>query len=133
MRGTTEVAHLDSTGDWYAGAFAFQSDPRLKNVENTPVNGLEIALALNPVFYKWKDKRDDFQHLGFLTTEVEKVRPELVKKGGEFDSLSYTRVTAINTSAIHGLNDKIETLEMRQAKKIAELECRIKELENASS
>ena len=131
VSGSTEVANLDSTGDWTAGNFGLSSDPRLKDVEDAIVNGLEIALALNPVFYKWKDKRNDFQHIGFLTTQVEIVRPELVKKGKEFDSLFYNRITAINTAAIHDLNDKIETLEEKQAKKIVELENRIKELENA--
>ena len=75
------------------------------------MNGLEIALALNPVYYKWKDKKNDFQHIGFLTNNVSSIRPELVKKGDPFDSLSYSRITAINNAAIHELNDKIKELE----------------------
>ncbi len=105
-----------------AADFALASDPRLKIVESPVTNGLEIIEALNPVNYTWKDKRDDYSHIGFLTTDVEKVRPELVIKGQETDSLSYMRFTAINTAAIKELNDQIK-----------ELQDQLKELKNGYS
>ena len=125
------LAELRANGEWKAQDFILDSDPRLKDVEGTVENGLDIALALNPVNYKWKDRRNNYLHIGFLTTEMKEVRPELVKSG-EYDSLSYSRIVAINTAAIHGLNQKIETTEEIQRIRIEELEIRVKELENGS-
>ena len=97
-----------------AGDFILTSDPRAKDVESEVTNGLEILKNITPVNYKWKDRRNDFDHIGYLTTDVEKVRPELVIKGTteeEYDSLSYTRFTAINTAAIKELHKIIEDLQ----------------------
>ena len=67
-------------------------------------------MALNPVYYKWKNNRNKNEYIGFLTTDMKKVRPELVKRSGDYDAISYSRITAINTAAIQDLNNKIEEL-----------------------
>ena len=94
----------------YATNFNLTSDPRLKDIYGTVEDGLEIALLLNPINYRWKDHRNDFVHIGFSTDEVRDVRPELVKTDDRgYGRLSYAKITAINTAAIHGLNNKNET------------------------
>ena len=42
---------------------------------------------------------------------MKQIRPELVKGGEDYDSLSYARITAINTAAIKELLKRIEELE----------------------
>jgi len=113
--------HVD--GDVKADDFVMSSDPRLKNIEDTEVNGLDLVRQMNPVLYKWKDKKDNYTHIGFLTNEIEKIRPELVTtlKSG-YQALSYSKITAINTAGIKDLNKKVETIEQE-----------LKELKNGSS
>lgn len=127
-----ELARLDQNGDWHAQDFVLPSDPRLKNDIESVESGLDIALQLKPVRYKWKDKRDDYYHIGFLTTDVEKVRPELVSKATSedtYDSLSYSTITAINNAAIHELNEKHNRTEKELTNKISDLENKIARLE----
>lgn len=132
--GSGEVASLDGTGDWTAGDFILSSDSRLKDVYGYVEDGLEIALALNPSTYRWKDHRDDYIHIGFIAQEVMRVRPELVKTGlYDFLAVSYSKITAINTAAIHGLNRKIDTVEDRLMARIEELEHEVKQLKDARS
>jgi hypothetical protein len=107
----TDVAQLRTDGDFWAKDFILYSDPRLKNIKGSVVNGLEIVEGLNPIEYTWKDKQDEYSHIGFSTEEVKQIRPELVKEGEEYDSLSYSRITAINTAAIKELLKRIEELE----------------------
>ncbi len=122
-----------STGDMYATDFNLTSDPRLKNTYGLVSNGLDIVMKLRPVNYRWKDCRNDYMHIGFLTNEVEKVRPELVKYDDVgFGRLSYSKITAINTAAIQNLNYKLETIENKLRKEIIDLKIRIKKLENGT-
>jgi hypothetical protein len=117
---TTNVANLRADGTWWAADYVLSSDISLKDNIEIVKNGLEIALALKPVNFTWKDKRDDFNHIGFISQDIEKVRPELVSHDANgLGSVSYTKISAINNAAIHELY-----------KKIQELEDRIKQLEN---
>jgi hypothetical protein len=96
----------------YAANFIQTSDPKLKDIYETVNNGLEIVMQLNPITYRWKDHRDDYVHIGFSSTEVEKIRPELVIYDNEgYGNLAYSNISAINTAAIQGLYRKIEELE----------------------
>jgi hypothetical protein len=123
-----------ATGDMYATDFNLTSDPRLKDIYNTVNNGLEIALALNPVAFRWKDHRDDYIHIGFSSKEVETVRPELVKYDDEgFGRVSYAMITAINNAAIHDLDFKLKTVEDELRDEIRVLKHRVKELEDGRS
>jgi len=111
FRDTTQISELRTNGEWEATDFVLSSDPKLKT-EITSVSGaLNIIQELNPVEYKWKDKRDDYFHIGYLTSDVKKVRPELVQEGTDYETLSYSRFTAINTAAIKELYE--EVLELR--------------------
>ena len=120
---------LTADGIWHAENFANDSDPILKNVKGRFESGLETVLLMNPVIFTWKDKPDKREQIGFLTTEMELIRPELVIKG-ETDSLVYNKITAINTAAIKELYYHVETIEERQAARIKKLETRVKELED---
>jgi len=91
-------------------------------------------MQLHPVYHTWKDHRNDFVNIGFLTNEVEMVRPELVKYNDKgYGMLSYARITAINTAAIQGLNRKVDTIEDQLRKEIIDLKDRIKILEDGRS
>ncbi len=125
---------IDSTGDVEiigdvtASDFVLSSDIILKKNIVTVRDGLKIALSLRPVHFDWKDDRDNFDHIGFIAQDMEKIRPELVKNS-DHKYISYSTITAINNAAIHVLNTKIETNE----EKIIRLEKRVKELENERS
>lgn len=120
-----------STGDMHATDFNLASDPIWKDIYDEKVDGLGIALQLNPIMYRWKDRRNDFMHIGFSTKDVCLVRPELVKYDDNgYGMLSYSKITAINTAAIQDLNAKFETVEDRLKSRIFELENRVKELED---
>jgi len=111
--------------DVTASNFVLSSDMRLKKNIVTVRDGLKIALSLRPVHYDWKDDRDEFDHIGFIAQDMEKVRPELVITQ-DHKYISYSTITAINNAAIHILNDKVESNEA----KIIRLEKRVKKLEN---
>ena len=119
---------LDVNGTIQAIDFKLSSDRTLKRNIVSIETGLEIALALNPVQYMWKNNRDYYEHIGFIAQEVEKIRPELVSWDRGIAALSYSQITAINNAAIHQLNSKVESNE----EKIERLEKRVKELENGS-
>jgi len=109
--GASSVASLRADGTWLAADYQLSSDFRLKENIIPVIDGLKIALELNPINYTWKDKRDNYKHIGFIAQEVQYIRPELVSYDVDgYGSISYHRITAINTAAIHELNDKIEEL-----------------------
>jgi len=99
--------------DVTASDFVLSSDSRLKKNIVTIRDGLNIALSLRPVHFNWKDDRDEFDHVGFIAQDMEKIRPEMVSQGGEYKGVGYSTITAINNAAIHVLNDKIIRLEKR--------------------
>jgi len=115
---SSSVAYLTADGKWTAADYILSSDARLKKNIKPIENGLEMALALNPVTFDWRDCRDEYNHVGFIAQDVREVREELAPN----DGVSYSRITAINNAAIHELN-----------KKINELELTIKELKNGRS
>lgn len=121
---STKKAEIRADGDMWARNFLLSSDAILKKNVVGVKDGLNIALALRPVHYDWKDERDEFDHIGFIAQDLEEVRPELVKDG-DHKSIAYSTITAINNAAIHVLNNKFESNE----DKIKRLEKRIKELE----
>jgi hypothetical protein len=115
---TFDGTDLTVSGDVTATDFNLSSDVRLKDVYDVVEDGLDIVMQLRPIRYRWKDHRDDYIHIGFTTQEVEKVRPELVKYDVlGFGSMSYAKISAINTAAIQTLEKKIQMLE----KKLKEL------------
>jgi hypothetical protein len=111
---TSNVANLRADGTWWAADYQLSSDITLKDNIEVVKNGLEIALALKPVYFTWRSKIDSYKHVGFIAQDVEKVRPELVSyDASRIGSVSYTKISAINNAAIHELYQKIKDLEDR--------------------
>jgi len=126
--GTT-IAKLYSDGDWWAHDYLLSSDRRLKDIYNPITNGLELVMKLNPVTYRWKDKKDDYIHSGFIAQEVQELFPELVREDRDgFLSLSYGKMSVLAIAGVQNLYYRVETVE----EKIERLEKRVKDLENGN-
>jgi len=109
--GAAGSVALTADGDWLAANYHLNSDPRMKDVYGPPEDALSIISALEPVSFRWKDHRDDHIHIGFLSDNIKCVRPELVKEApGEYDSVSYSKITAINTAAIKELYQLLQEI-----------------------
>ena len=133
-RSTTLIANLRSDGRWWAKDYLLDSDRRLKDVYSTVTDGLDMVMKLNPVTYRWKDKRDDDIHIGFIAQEVQKVRSELVQKSGDgFLSLSYGKMSALAIAGVQGLNCRVNSIEDELRKEIIDLKIEIKKLQDGKS
>lgn len=105
--GTTSPAtKLDVAGAITASGGFFNSDIRLKEITDYKYSVSDIK----PITYTWKDKRDDKKHIGYSAQDVQKVMPDAVNEDAEgMLSINYVEILVA---------------------KIAELENRIKQLEN---
>ena len=85
------------------------SDEKLKtNIESLD-DSLERVMQLNPVSYTWKDSQrfGDQIEIGFIAQEIENIVPEVVRSGGEYKSVNYQILTALNAGAIKDLAGQI--------------------------
>ena len=99
-------------GTVYGGGVALTSDRRLKEEIKPITNGLETVLRMKPVEYKMKGRVR--LHTGFLADEMRNLYNGedwacFVEDQDEFktQSLQYTEVVAVLTSAIQELNEKV--------------------------
>jgi len=107
--GGTTTASIDNLG--YIQRTP--SDAGLKENVEELTGGLNQILALNPVYYDWKNKEQygAQRQIGFLAQEVEVIVPEVVSSGKDgLRSLDYAHLVATLTSAIQELNAKVEAL-----------------------
>ena len=107
--GGTTTASIDNLG--YIQRTP--SDAGLKENVEELTGGLNQILALNPVYYDWKNKEQygAQRQIGFLAQEVEVIVPEVVSSGKDgLRSLDYSHLVATLTSAIQELNAKVEAL-----------------------
>ena len=114
--GGTTTASIDNLG--YIQRTP--SDAGLKENVEELTGGLNQILALNPVYYDWKNKEQygAQRQIGFLAQEVEVIVPEVVSSGKDgLRSLDYSHLVATLTSAIQELNAKVDA----QALEIAAL------------
>mgnify|MGYP002345682324 CR=1 FL=1 len=88
------------------------SDMRLKeNVEL--INGaLSGVLALNPVYYNWKDKSrfGEQREIGLLAQEVQGIFPEVISAGSEYLSVNYQALVPVLVSAIKDQQEQINAI-----------------------
>ncbi|MEY8849777.1 tail fiber domain-containing protein [Psychroserpens sp. XS_ASV72] len=126
-----------------AGAFIANSDRRLKsNIETISTKtALQKLLSLRGVSYEWNDnqtetKRPEGIQYGFIAQELMEVFPEKVTKDNlGFYQTAYGDYDAFFVQAIKELNNKVETLEAKNAElqeklnKLEALEARILALE----
>jgi hypothetical protein len=107
------------------GTVTWTSDGRLKrNVANLGY-GLSEVLQLRPVTYRWKDKPERGQQLGFIAQEVESVLPELVstdKDAEQTKGLNYVGLVPVTIKAIQEQQAKIDQ-QQRQIEELKQLVC----------
>ncbi|PRP70947.1 hypothetical protein BUE93_09225 [Chromobacterium amazonense] len=134
--GTRDVAQ-DLRLRWgtgYAARWQSESDRRKKH-DISPLHGsLDNIEKISGHRYKWN--RDGSSDIGFIAQEVQKIYPELVKKGSDgFLSLNYSNFTAILWEAVKELHVIVRRLEgemsslhqsqLEQKTKIEKLELQI--------
>jgi hypothetical protein len=121
------TGNADIAGTLFVGNLQALSDGKLKTNVSSISNPLISIDRLNPVSFDWKDVLISNNLIksayGFIAQEVEPILPDIVSTQnndivGELKNIDYNSITAINTSAIKELLNKIRDLE----KRIEELE-----------
>lgn len=94
------------------------SDKRFKTNITNITNALSKVLALNGVYYNWKENPNGDKRIGFIAQDVELVVPELVFKnerteekylGVHYDNVTPLLVEAIKELVISGLTQNSKT------------------------
>jgi hypothetical protein len=123
--GTAIDAHAaNGTAGWfdgnvyYTGTLSHSSDARLKKDVRELSYGLEAALRLRPVAFRWKQGPDAKQHLGLIAQEVQSVIPEVVRDapdptGPSFLAIDYPELVPVLLRSIQEQNKLILTQEAR--------------------
>jgi len=118
-----------ATGNISTSFMACSSDRRLKKDILPLQKSLKSFTRLRPVRYNWRT--DEFpernlsekDQVGFIAQEVEAIYPELVyKDDAGFESLDYSRLTVILTSAIQDLSEENRQLRIRYRSLINRIE-----------
>ena len=121
------VGNADVIGSLFVANLQLVSDKRLKTNISPIENSLLKISNLNPVSFDWKSvlvtDNPIKSSYGFIAQEVEPILPNIVStqsndKVDNLKNIDYNSITAINTSAIKELLNKIKDLE----KRIEELE-----------
>lgn len=98
------------------------SDRRLK--ENIKVNphGLKSLLQLKPVTYQFISDSTKQARLGFIAQDVEKVIPEVIRKGADDNyNMSYLDLISVLVKSVHEQQEMIE----KQGKEIMEIKAQL--------
>jgi hypothetical protein len=106
-------------GTVYGNGVALTSDRRLKENIKPITNALETIMKLKPVEYKMKDRVR--LHTGFIADEVKSIYNGenwacFVEAQDEFktQSLQYTEIVAVLTSALQEVNNRLTKVENRR-------------------
>ena len=101
LEGGSTTLSVDASGN----IIRTPSDEKLKTDIEELDDSLERVMQLNPVSYSWKDKErfGEQIEIGFIAQEIEEVVPEVVRSGGEYKSVNYQILTALNAGAIKEL------------------------------
>lgn len=104
---------LDWSGnEWIAGSLTQASDSRLKDVVGRDIPDVSSVRAVR---FRWNDKnaaRDDYEHIGYIAQDVEKVAPFMVfDDANGYKSLNYI---ALLCAKVDALEKKVAELENRQ-------------------
>lgn len=125
-----------TTGEMTAGSISSYSDPRLKDNVAKITSPIEKIKQLNGVSFNWKHRPDvgrpGQKDYGFLSTDVEKIAPELVVDtaidagdGTKYKAVCYDKITAFLVEAVKEQQEIIEI----QKSQILSLEDRLTKLE----
>ncbi|MDG2288026.1 MAG: tail fiber domain-containing protein [Candidatus Marinimicrobia bacterium] len=127
---------VNISGNLYAGGTFLASDRRFKKDINTVENALDKVLKLRGVNYYWKKmdfpnkKFDDKLELGLIAQEVELVIPEIVGESADgYKAVEYQKLVALLIEAIKEQQTIIDGQKTEMADMLAELDGRLKSLE----
>jgi hypothetical protein len=90
------------TGTVTASGGFFNSDLRLKDI---------IKRDGDVAYFKWKDGRDDKEHVGVIAQELQKTNPDMVQEGA--DGILSVNYIELLLEKIRGLEKRIDELENR--------------------
>ncbi len=125
--------NINSGGNFYANAYYYTSDEKLKSDIKLLENSLEKITLIDGVEFKWVD--DNETQIGVVAQNIEEVFPEVVKVDDETNkkSVQYANLIAPIIEAVKELDEKNKEMEDRlreQEEVIKRLTERIERLEN---
>jgi hypothetical protein len=111
---------VEADGDTISSTGSYTSDPRTKTaIENLGL-GLEFVTKLKSKSYLRVGSENKGRQYGFLSTDVEKIAPDLVVQrglenpdGGYFQALNYNSLFAIYANAIQELKAEVDELKAK--------------------
>ena len=117
------------------------SDHRFKKDIRSFSYGLKTVIDLNPISYRWKDRKDKKTHLGLIAQEVQLIVPEIVyDENSEALGMNYSELVPVLIKAIQEQQEIIENLKdeneqqiKQQNNTIEKLLKRVEQLELASN
>lgn len=92
------------------------SDRRLKENINPIQYGLKEVLEINPVKYKWIEKRGGKEDIGVIAQDIEKIIPEIVQENKALNSdemiksVDYGKMVAVLIKAVQEQQEQINEL-----------------------
>lgn len=81
------------------------SDERLKDVAG---EGSPDLSAVRAKRFRWKDNRDDGEHIGYIAQEVEEIAPEMVGEVDGFKTLDYIQVLVAKVDRLERENEELK-------------------------
>jgi len=106
--GASDIS-VDANGNIVRGS---ASDEKFKTNVNQISSPLATVRDLRGVAFDWKHgtRFGTGSGIGFVAQEVEDTLPELVGSGGDYKTMAYDNLTALNVEAIKALDNKIAGL-----------------------
>lgn len=95
---------IRATSSVTATGFFESSDIRLKDV----IKEMTSFTGIDTIIYKWKDRRDHLDHIGYKAQQVEEILPYAVSESNGYKTVDYNQV---HTFKIMLLEDRILKLE----------------------
>lgn len=80
------------------------SDGRLKEILPESIPDLSKVKAVR---FRWKDGRDDREHIGYIAQDVEEIAPEMVTEEEGTKTLDYTQVLVAKVERLEKENDEL--------------------------
>ena len=101
--------------DANGGMIVTESDIRLKDINTHLDVDINRLVALDKVYFSWKDDPNHKQCIGVTAQSVEKMFPELVVNNPDtgYKMVNYAGLSVIALAAIDKLNEKYQILENR--------------------
>jgi hypothetical protein len=119
LEGGSTTLSVDASGN----IIRTPSDGNLKTDIKSLSHNIDRVMQLNPVSYSWKntERFGEQSEIGFVAQELESVVPEAVRSGGEYKSVNYQILTALNAGAIKELAEQVRNGFISKIERIREI------------